>query len=82
MKSDMYLGVYSFYDLKNKLFAPPFTEFSKVDACRRFDAIRHDERSVVSRYPSDFEFYKLCEINLSTGAITECKELLDVESFV
>ncbi len=63
------LSLYSFYDSKNKMLQPPFSEFSQVDAVRRFDTLLKNPESLISRYKDDFSLIYLGTIDLNSGEI-------------
>ena len=64
------LSIFSVFDRKNKMFQPPFSEFSEVDAARRFDGMLNSPTSLISRYKDDFTLVLLGTLDLATGEIT------------
>lgn len=71
MRNDksLFLSLYSIFDKKNNMFQPPFTEFSEVDAARRFDGLMRNTDTIISRYKDDFSLVMLGTLDLTTGEI-------------
>jgi len=53
----MQLKMYSVRDSKAETFHPPFYKRTHGEAERDFQALAHDEKSQVSKFPEDFDLY-------------------------
>lgn len=51
--------VFSVFDIKAKLYSPPWFMNQKGEAIRAFKSIADDKQTMVGRHPNDFELYHL-----------------------
>lgn len=65
----MELKVYSIRDSKGEVFNQPWFSRSHGEAERHFTLLTQDEKSLLSKYPEDFDLYYLGTYNDQTGLI-------------
>ena len=65
----MILKVFSIRDAKAEVFNSPFFQKSYGEAERNFRQLVTDEKSMVSKYPEDFDLYYLGDYDDNTGVI-------------
>lgn len=71
------------YDKKAKEFQAPFAQQNKPQAVRSFMNVCKDEKGLFNQFPADFALYQLGTVDLSTGRLETCAEvLLEAESVV
>lgn len=61
---------YSIYDLKAKIFTPPFFMRSRGEAIRAFTTTANDTTNNVGKFPEDFQLYQVGEYDDTTGKLT------------
>jgi hypothetical protein len=66
----MQLKVYSLRDSKSEIFNAPFYKHTHGEAERDFKSLVNDEKSMVNKYPEDYDLYHLGEYDDNTGKIT------------
>lgn len=59
--------IFSIRDAKSGLFHAPFYKNAHGEAERDFQTMANDEKSIVSKYPEDFDLYYLGEYEDDTG---------------
>lgn len=59
--------MFSVRDQKSELFNVPFFKSTHGEAERDFRTLCQDEKSVVARYPEDFDLYYLGEYDDNSG---------------
>jgi len=65
----MQLKIYSIRDSKGEVYNTPFFQKTHGEAERNFRQLVSDEKSLVSKYPLDFNLYYLGEYDDQTGKI-------------
>lgn len=65
----MLLKIYSIRDTKGEVFNTPFFQKTHGEAERNFRQLVSDEKSLVSKYPLDFNLYYIGEYDDQTGKI-------------
>lgn len=65
----MYLNVYSMYDLNAEYYMQPFFLRSDNEALRAFQVATEDDQSFISKFPNQFDLYKIGKFDDSTGCI-------------
>lgn len=65
----MNLKVYTIRDSKAEVFNTPFFQKSHGEAERSFRELINDEKSMVSKYPEDYDLYYLGQYDDQTGTI-------------
>lgn len=65
----MELKVYSIRDAKAEIFNPPFYKKTHGEAERDFSALVRDEKSMVCKYPEDYDLYYLGTYDDNTGKL-------------
>lgn len=63
----MELRVYSIRDSKGEIFAPPFLKKTHGEAERDFTTLTRDEKSMVYKYPEDFDLWYLGTFDDNSG---------------
>lgn len=66
----MQLKIYSIRDTKAEVFHPPFFQKSHGEAERSFSELLRDEKSLIYKYPEDYDLYYLGNYDDQTGKIT------------
>lgn len=74
----MKLQIYSIRDSKGEVFNTPFFQKTHGEAERNFRELVNDEKSMVSKYPEDFDLYHLGSYEDQSGKI----EILPTPSHV
>lgn len=67
--------VFSILDTKSHLYGPPFYSRHTGEALRNFTELVNDDRSTVSKYPSDFQLVQLAEFNDEDGVFNPIKPI-------
>jgi len=62
----------SVYDQKARLFSAPFTSSTEDTAVRDFARAVVDTRSMVDKFPADYELHLLGSFNEHSGEIEAC----------
>lgn len=65
----MQMKVYSIRDSKGEVFNQPFFQKTHGEAERSFVTLVNDEKSMISKYPDDFDLYYLGVYDDQTGLI-------------
>lgn len=65
----MELKLFSIRDSKGEVYNTPFFQKSHGEAERSFRELIKDEKSMVSKYPDDFDLYYLGTYDDQTGVI-------------
>jgi len=65
----MVLKVFSIRDSKGEVFNTPFFQKTHGEAERSFRQLINDEKSMVFKYPDDFDLYYLGEYDDHTGKL-------------
>jgi hypothetical protein len=63
----MVLKMYSVYDQKAEVFNPPFFQNTHGQAERSFRQTVSDEKTMMNKYPEDYDLYYLGEYDDNTG---------------
>lgn len=63
----MILQMYSVRDSKGEIYNPPFFNKTHGEAERNFRELANDEKSMVSKYPEDYDLYYLGNYDDQTG---------------
>lgn len=63
----MQLKIFSIRDSKGEVFNTPFYQKTHGEAERNFRQLLSDEKSLVSKYPDDFDLYYLGTYDDQTG---------------
>lgn len=63
------MKIFSIRDGKAECYYPPFFKKSMGEAERDFTELTRDEKSMVAKYPEDFDLYYLGDYNDLTGQI-------------
>jgi len=66
----MELKAFSIRDQKAEIFNTPFFQKTHGEAERSFRELVHDPKSMVSKYPDDYDLYYLGTYNDLTGLIS------------
>jgi len=66
----MQLKIFTIRDSKGEVYNTPFFQKSHGEAERSFRELVNDEKSMVSKYPDDFDLYFVGEYNDQTGTIS------------
>lgn len=74
----MELKIYSIRDSKGELYNQPFYQKTHGEAERTFRELTNDEKSMVSKYPDDFDLYFLGSFNDANGTF----EVLDTPQHI
>lgn len=69
----MQLKIYSIRDSKGEVYNTPFFQKTHGEAERNFRQLVSDEKSLVSKYPLDFNLYYLGDYDDQTGKIEPLK---------
>lgn len=62
--------IYSIRDSKGEVFNTPFFQKTHGEAERSFKQLTLDDKSMVNKYPEDFDLYYLGEYDDHTGSIS------------
>jgi len=65
----MQLKVFTIRDSKAEVFNPPFCKHTHGEAERDFTSVANDEKSMVSKYPEDYDLYHIGTYDDQTGKI-------------
>lgn len=65
----MELRIYSIRDSKAEIFNQPIFQKTHGEAERNFQTLVKDEKSMVSKYPEDFDLYYLGTYDDQTGLV-------------
>lgn len=65
----MTLKVYAIRDSKAQVYNTPFFQKSHGEAERSFDQLVKDEKSMVAKYPDDFDLYYIGEYDDQDGVL-------------
>nr|QJB20664.1 MAG: nonstructural protein [Microvirus sp.] len=65
----MQLKIYTLRDAKAEVYHSPFFQKTHGEAERTFNKLVHDEKSMISQYPEDYDLYYLGEYDDQTGTI-------------
>lgn len=71
----MTLFVFSILDNKSHLYSPPFYCRHTGEALRNFTELVNDERSSVSKYPSDYQLVQVATFNDEDGHFDPIKHV-------
>lgn len=63
----MILKAFTIYDSKAKVFHLPFFKHTHGEAERDFTELVRDEKSLIAKYPDDYDLYVAGEYNDQTG---------------
>lgn len=66
----MQLKIYSLRDSKSEIFNVPFYKLTHGEAERDFRSLVNDEKSMVHKYPEDYDLYYLGEYDDNSGKMT------------
>ena len=74
--------IVALYDVKAKLYSPPTLADSSAAACRMFQDLALDNKTLVGAHTEDFQLYHVGFYDLESGHIEPCSDLLfDGKSF-
>nr|QJB20094.1 MAG: nonstructural protein [Microvirus sp.] len=65
----MQLKIFTIRDSKGECYNTPFFQKTTGEAERSFRELVNDQKSMVSKYPDDFDLYMVGEYNDQTGVI-------------
>lgn len=65
----MKLNMYSLYDAKAEIFHPPFYKHTHGEAERDTRTLVNDGKSMVNKYPEDYDLYHVGTYDDKTGKI-------------
>jgi len=65
----MKMILFAIRDTKAEHYAPPFCKPSRGEAERDFIQLSKDEKSVVNKFPQDFDLFELGELDQTSGKI-------------
>lgn len=65
----MHLKIFSIRDSKGEIYNQPFFQKTHGEAERNFRELVKDEKSMISKYPDDFDLYYLGQFDDQTGVI-------------
>lgn len=65
----MQLKIYSLRDSKSEIFNAPFYKQTHGEAERDFRSLVNDDKSMVHKYPEDFDLYYLGDYDDNTGKV-------------
>lgn len=65
----MELKIYSIRDSKGEFYHPPFYSRTHAEAERNFAQLTSDDKSMISKYPQDFDLYYLGTFDQNLGKI-------------
>lgn len=68
-ESNMQLKIFTIRDSKAEAFLTPFFQKSHGEAERNFKEITKDEKSMISKYPDDYDLYYVGTYDDQTGFI-------------
>lgn len=74
----MELKVFTVRDSKAEIYSPPFYSKTHGEAERNFRELANDQKSMVSKYPQDFDLYFLGTYDDSVGKM----DILDTPQHV
>lgn len=63
------LQLYTVYDIKAETHFPPFAASNTAEALRIFGDLLTDERSQLSKHPSDYRLFRVGEVHRETGVV-------------
>jgi hypothetical protein len=63
------LEMYSVSDIKGKLYMQPFLARTRGEAIRSFTEAIKDKNTMISKYPEDYNLYKIGLFNQNTGIL-------------
>lgn len=63
----MQLKIYSIRDAKAEIFNTPFYKLTHGEAERDFQTLVNDQKSMVAKYPEDYDLYYLGSFDDNTG---------------
>lgn len=66
----MTLKIFSIRDSKAEVFNTPFFQKTHGEAERTFKELANDEKSMICKYPEDYDLYYLGEYNDQNGLIS------------
>lgn len=66
-----FVGVYAIFDQKQEIFDSPYMATNDINAKRRFILMIDEENSVLARWHSDYDLYKLAQFSTKTGYFEE-----------
>jgi len=66
----MQLKMFTIRDSKGEVFHPPFFNHTHGEAERNFHELTKDEKSMIAKYPEDYDLYYLGTYDNQTGKIT------------
>lgn len=69
----MKLKMYSLRDAKADIFHPPFYKKTHGEAERDFTELTRDEKSMISKYPEDYDLFYCGEYDDQTGLVESLK---------
>lgn len=62
--------MFSIRDTKGEIYHPPFFKNTHGEAERDFREVAKDAKSMICKYPEDFDLYYLGEYDSKTGKLT------------
>jgi len=65
----MQLQVFTIRDSKSESFGTPFFQKSKGEAIRTLQELTKEQKSLISKYPEDFDLYYVGQYDDQTGKI-------------
>jgi len=69
----MQLKIFSIRDSKGEIYNTPFFQKTHGEAERMFRELANDQKSMISKYPDDFDLYYIGEYSDQTGNIVPCE---------
>ncbi len=61
--------LFSIRDTKGEIYNQPFFKFTHGEAERYFREVKADEKSLVNKYPEDFDLYFIGSFDSQTGIL-------------
>ena len=68
-ETNMTKKMFSIRDAKGEIYHPPFFKITNGEAERDFTTTVGDEKSMLNKYPEDFDLYYIGEFDDQTGKI-------------
>lgn len=66
----MKLSVYAIRDAKAEVYMQPWFAKAQPEAIRNFQGLTLDDKSLISKFPEDFDLYHLGEYDDSLGILS------------
>lgn len=70
------IGIYAYYDREAKAYDIPFHSMSDLNAIRKFKIDADKDGSIINRFTTEFDLYKLGTFDMHKGKTTLKNELI------